>query len=137
MTGRPMEPAAAAQLERLGGDPSGFVARRLDGQHVTDADLILTATVDVRRRVLEEVPSALRRTFTLLEFAALSATAGPELRGRPRELIADAAARRAAVGARDLDIPDPMGRSERTHVRAADLISGAVDAIVAALTTGE
>ncbi|QIK64976.1 hypothetical protein G7072_00265 [Nocardioides sp. HDW12B] len=135
MIGRSMEPAAAAQLERLGGNPSGFVARRLDVHHVRNADLVLTATVDVRRQALEEAPGALRRTFTLLEFAALCSTAGPELRGRPRELVADAAVRRATVGGQELDIPDPMGRSDRTHARVADLIDGAVETIVAALTS--
>lgn len=132
MVGRPMHPQTAHELRQRGGEPDDFRARRLDEQMVTTADLVLTATVDVRRQVLEEVPRALRRTFTLLEFAALCSVAGVEPGGHPRDLIADAAARRATVGGRELDIPDPMGRSERTHARVADVIDGAVDTIAAA-----
>lgn len=133
MVGRPMEPRAAEQLVRLGGDPAGFVARRLEPAHVKDADLVLTATLDVRRQVLEGAPAALRRTFTLREFAALCAVLEPESHGSAADLVASAAARRAAVSHGDLDVPDPMGRSERTHARVADLIDEAVVPIVQAL----
>ena len=76
MAGHTMEPNAAVQLVKLGGDPAGFVARQLQPSYAEQAGLILTATVEVRRRVLEEAPGALRRTFTLREFAALVRATG-------------------------------------------------------------
>jgi protein-tyrosine phosphatase len=133
MAGHEMEPNAAEQLVRLGGDPAGFVARQLRASHVNDAGLVLTATVEVRRRVLEEAPGALRRTFTLREFAALVSEGDPSLRGDAKALIADAAHRRSTVGQRDLDIPDPMGRSVIVHAEAAQLIDEAVAEIAKAL----
>ena len=69
--GSPMDPPAAEELRRLGGDPSRFVARSFGAALGERADLILTATTDHRSLVLQEVPQALRRTFTLLEFARL------------------------------------------------------------------
>ncbi|HEY6934477.1 MAG TPA: adenylyl-sulfate kinase, partial [Marmoricola sp.] len=71
MVGAPMSPEAAAELEQYGATADGFTARQLTPAMVRDADLVLTATRELRSRVLAETPSALRRTFTVLEFAAL------------------------------------------------------------------
>ena len=38
---------------------------------VKESDLVLAATTAIRSRVLEDSPGALRRTFTVREFAAL------------------------------------------------------------------
>ena len=66
-----MDASAAAELTRLGGDPSGFVARQLTASMANDADLVLTATRDIRGQVVAVAPTALKRTFTLRELAAL------------------------------------------------------------------
>jgi protein-tyrosine phosphatase len=133
MVGRPMEPRAAVQLARLGGDPDGFVARRLDPAQVTAADLVLTATVDVRRQVLKLAPGSLRQAFTLREFATLCESADPAIWGDPVALVAHAVARRTSVRSSSLDIKDPMGGSERTHARVADQVDEAVRTIVSRL----
>ena len=130
LTGRPIEPNASAELVRLGGNGEGFVARRLRPEYAEQADLILTATVPIRSAVLEEVPSALRRTFTLLELAALSRQA-PGVRGR--ELIARAAAHRRLAAGEALDIVDPMGRSPEVHREAAAMIDSATADVAEAL----
>lgn len=129
LVGRPMEPSAAAQLRALGGDDSGFRARRFDGPLATEADLVLALTVEIRQRLVQEAPAALRRTFTLREFALLVADADPEA----TDLVADAARRRSTVAHADLDVPDPMGRGEAVHAEAARLIADAVETIVTAL----
>ena len=71
--GSEMDRMAAAELRRLGGDPANFRARSFTAAMGGAADLLLTATTEHRRYVLQEVPQALRRTFTLLEFAYLAA----------------------------------------------------------------
>jgi protein-tyrosine phosphatase len=132
MVGHAMEPHAVEQLEALGGDPSGFVARQLEPGLVDAADLVLTATVGIRQRVLQEAPGGLRRTFTLREFAAL--VEGVEASSL-EELVADAARRRGSVGHGDLDVPDPMGRSAEVHVEAASLAAEAVAVAAGALVS--
>lgn len=104
MIGHPMHRDAATVLERLGGDPRGFVARRLTPKVGSNADLILTMTTEHRKWVLETVPRMLQRTFTLLEAARLAEKFCPED-------ITDLAVLRPHLQAGDsLDIADPIGR---------------------------
>jgi protein-tyrosine phosphatase len=133
--GAPMDPPAAAELRRLGGDPSGFRGRSFSAALGGRADLILTATADHRRLVLQEVPQALRRTFTVLEFAhlvsAVDGVAGAA--GSPSELVSRAAAQRGAARIDAYDLGDPYGRSADVHRRTADLAKAAVATISSAL----
>ena len=124
-----MQTRAAAELVRLGGDPEGFVARLLEPAHLENADLVLAATLGVRGDTLGVFPRAMRRTFTLLEFAELCRALPLEPGESAVDLVARAAAQRASVAALDLDVPDPYGRSEETHRATADQIAAAVDAI--------
>ena len=52
LVGRPMDEHAAAELRRLGGDPEGFAATQLTAAAAGAADLVLTATRELRSRVL-------------------------------------------------------------------------------------
>ena len=130
MVGSPIAPEAAAQLEAYGGSADGFAARQLTSDLVRDADLVLTATRELRSQVLSEAPAALRRTFTVLEFAALLDQIDP---APPAELVAEAASARSLLGPVELDIPDPFRRGEQAHARAAALMVPAVERIAAAL----
>ena len=123
MVGQGMDPEAAAQLRALGGDDSGFVARQITEQMVGTADLVLAATRAHRERILEERPGALRRTFTLLEFAHLVDQAKGDT---PQELVSWVARHRSTTTLTDLDIPDPYRRGDAAHAEAAGLINGAV-----------
>src|SRR5262249_40224632 len=69
--GDPMDTSAARQVRSRGGDPHGFVARRLRGEHVEAADLVLTATAEQQQFVLSLRPDAAERTFVLGEFGRL------------------------------------------------------------------
>jgi protein-tyrosine phosphatase len=124
LTGQPMDPKAAAELQRLGGDASAFRARQLTGVIVTGADLVLTATRAIRSRVLEEAPRALKRTFTMRELAAI--VRAPAFKEQPVEstgaLVAAAASWRGAVEVHDYDIADPIGRSAEFHRDVADVV---------------
>jgi protein-tyrosine phosphatase len=134
--GAPMDPSAAAELRRLGGDPGGFRGRSFSAVLGGRADLILTATADHRRLVLQEVPQALHRTFTLLEFAHLvSAVDGvAESAGDPPELVSRAAAHRGAALIDAYDLGDPYGQPAAVHRRTAELAYAAVTEISRALT---
>ena len=57
--GEPIDPLAADELVRLGGDPEGFEARRLTPAMLEDADLVLTATRAIRS------PESLRSSAVL------------------------------------------------------------------------
>jgi protein-tyrosine phosphatase len=137
VVGAPMDASAALELTRLGGDPSDFVARQLTAELVTDADLVLAATRQLRSQVVELAPTALRRTFTLRELAAL-------LEERPwpsdpadlRALVTAAADWRGSVADRDdaLDVPDPIGGPASLHREAAELAAAATDVVAGELS---
>lgn len=130
-SGRPMEPNAAAELARLGGDANGFVSRRLTPSILTDQDLVLTATRDLRTEVLRLGPRMMRRTFTLAELAGII-EAEQLSDGQAKDLVATAAARRTRAP-RDVDIPDPIGQSAGIHREVADRVASCVDVISGAL----
>ena len=130
MVGYAMSEYAAAELRTYGGDPTGFAARQLTPDLVEAADLVLTATRELRSQVLAEVPGALRRTFTILELAALLDQAEG---ATPQELVKWAGAHRSLVANVDQDVPDPYRRGPDEHARAARAIDTAVQQIAKAL----
>lgn len=130
----PMDRQAASALADLGGSAEGFMARRVTDAFVKEAGLVLTAEQKHRSRVLQDQPSAMRRTFTVREFAALCASLDDGVAGAgPAELVRRAAAQRGSVKVVDYDIPDPFRRADAEHARAAGLMSDAVDVIAPAL----
>jgi protein-tyrosine phosphatase len=129
--GQPMDAMSEMELMRLGASAGSFRSHPLDEYLVESADLIVTATRSHRSRVLEVGPRALRKTFTLREFAALCASAPEGLHSA--ELVADAAARRQEFRG-DADVADPYRRSPKVHRATADQIAAAVDVIAARLS---
>lgn len=102
MVGHEMDARSAAMLTELGGDPSGFRARRLTSDMVGEASLVLGASREHRAAAVTHYPRALRHTFTLRELAAL-------LRG------ADTSSLPAEPGDR-LPAVAELARSRRAHV---------------------
>jgi protein-tyrosine phosphatase len=135
--GAPMDAFAAAELRRLGGDPSYFLSRSFTPAMGERADLILAATADHRRLVLQELPHALRRTFTLLEFAYLVSEVPAVREGAPSpaELVSRAAAHRGAASIDTYDLADPYGQPAQVHRETAEIVRDAVAVIAEALTT--
>jgi protein-tyrosine phosphatase len=122
---QPMDAMAAMELLRLGHSAESFRSHAIDTYLVDSADLILTATQSHRSDVLSLNPRALRRTFTLREFAALcDLVQGDD----PHTLVAEAARRRSQAPA-DIDIGDPYRRSPDIHRETADQIDAAVRTI--------
>jgi protein-tyrosine phosphatase len=131
MVGQPMTPEAAAHLESYGGSADGFAARQLVPRMVNESDLVLTATRAIRTRVLEDTPAALRRTFTVREFAALVDLVLPD--NDPAVLVRSAAEERSRAALDDYDIPDPYGRGDDAHRVAAESMRTAVERIAKGL----
>lgn len=126
----PIDSMVVLELARLGHSVTSFRSRALDAHHVKEAQLVLTAAREHRAEVLALSPQALRKTFTLREFAALAADAEAEsLEG----LVADAAHRRSTAPF-DIDVQDPYRREPDVHRRVADQIAAAVDVIAGRLS---
>jgi len=125
----PMDTMATMELMRLGHTPGKFRSHAIDSYLVDSADLILTATKAHRSEVLAMNPRALRRTFTLVEFAALC----EKVEGAdPIELVAESA-RQRSMAPHAIDIGDPYRRSPEVHRETADQIAAAVISISARL----
>jgi protein-tyrosine phosphatase len=134
LVGQPMDRGAASAMGQLGLDPSQHRSRQFEPEMAAAADLVLTAERYQRETVLEQVPSALRRTFTILEFARIA----PHLRaGDPREAVAQAAALRGVVNrpadpAAD-DVADPHLQSTSVNRATAAQLTQAVRTILDSL----
>lgn len=130
MVGYAMSKYAAEELRSYGGDPTGFAARQLTPEIVEQSHLVLTATRELRSQVLAELPGALRRTFTILEFAALAEHAEG---ATPVDVVKWAGTHRSLAGNVEQDVPDPYRRGAEAHARAAAAIDAAVQQIAKGL----
>ena len=130
MVGHAMSEHAAEELKSYGGDPSGFSARQLTPDLVEASQLVLTATRELRSRVLADVPTALRRTFTILEFAELAKHAEGST---AVEVVEWAGAHRSLASGVEQDVPDPYRRGPDAHALAAAAIDAAVQEIAKGL----
>jgi protein-tyrosine phosphatase len=141
LVGRPVEPSMARLLTAAGAQPAEFAARQLTAADVASADLVLTAERAHRSAVVALHPRALRRTFTLLEFAELAVLAssgagsdmpGPDASARLAWLVDIAPTLRPgrSPGAVD-DVQDPFGRDEACFAAAAEQVGSAVAGLVA------
>lgn len=138
MVGRPVEPAMAALMGVAGVSVDGFAARQLTAAEVSNADLILCMALEHRAQVVGLVPSAVRRTFTLLEFARLL-QAIPAVEVPPagtsaealRQLLPTAIRlRSSAARATDVwDVPDPYLQGQGAFEESYALIKSSADAI--------
>ena len=135
--GQPMDSLAARELSRLASSNSAdFRSRPLTDRLTQESDLILTATRAHRAFVLERVPQALRRTFTLLEFAELVTVVRhrlPEVT-ELHELVRGVAAARGEATLDDYDIADPYRQSAECHRTVAAVVSAAVGTVAHGLT---
>ncbi|WIN00954.1 phosphotyrosine protein phosphatase [Actinoplanes oblitus] len=143
--GEEMNPPAARLVRARRGSDDGFLARKLRGDFIDEADLILTATADQYDYVVALRPAAAERTFVLGEFGRLlgavdKATlppAEPEpeaVRQRGTALVA--AVHRLRAGETPLltdDLDDPWGRGDQTFQRVADEIEDATMPLAALL----
>ncbi|PRY49350.1 protein-tyrosine phosphatase [Geodermatophilus tzadiensis] len=134
------EPIAEQMARLLDVAPPRTPARQLGAALVARAGLVLTMTRDQRRGVVTLVPAAVRRTFTLREFADLAGAARAEgvvpagaTPGRALAAVVTAAPRLRPLrpaGAPD-DVEDPHGRDDEVFARVAAEIRESVDRVLA------
>lgn len=136
LVGRAIEPPMAAHLTALGVPEVGFAARRMTATDVGEADLVLGMTREHRGAAVELAPAAVRRAFTLLEFARLLELVGPDelpdgtLADRLRAAVPLANGRRRRVTAPDVDdVIDPYRRAAQAYQQSFTAIRGAVETI--------
>ena len=146
--GEEMNPPAARQVLARGGADAGFEARKLRGDFIDEADLILTATADQYDYVVALRPDAAARTFVLghlgrllreIDLKALPpAGADAESFAVRAAALVEAAHRRRgdteSLPGDDLD--DPWGRGDQTFQRIADDIDESLYVLVDALLPG-
>ncbi len=143
--GESMNPPAAREVRRRGGDETGFSARKLRAEYLDHADLILTATAEQVEYVLGLRADAGPRAFVYGELARLldavdlaqlpAVTPVPEaVHARGVALVEAADAARAGRPPRpDDELDDPWGRGDAFFTRVADEIEATVRPLAAAL----
>lgn len=137
LVGQPTHPRTLELLARRGIDGSGLLARDLARDQVLEADLVLTAERSHRAQVLDLAPAALRRTFTLRQFARLlsSTTETPPVTS-VTDLVQRAGRARARSGpvASELDdVQDPWGGPRKLFDAMARQLDEVVDVVSRAL----
>jgi len=126
----PVDSMVTMELARFGIRAAGFQSRALNDQLINEADLVLAATRDHRAHILGRSPDALRKTFTLLEFAALmdGATADAPVVASPAALVEESFKRRGQAR-KDLDLSDPYRQGPDVHRAVAEKVRDAVSVI--------
>jgi protein-tyrosine phosphatase len=131
-----------AVLLRDGGvDPDSFEARRLSEQMLKKADLVLSMTRAQRGLVVELWPAAVRRTFTLREFARLLGwvdsaalpSRTPAERLKTAIPLAAAARGRERMSPGEDDVMDPFRQSNEVYADSFAQIVAAIDSLVYAI----
>lgn len=137
--GASMAGSMATLVTGVGVSPHGFRARQLTERMVEDAGLVLALTLAHRSQVVDLVPTAVRRAFTLREFARFASAVGRAALpvGTPAErmaaLVPLAAAQRGrhrTLAAED-DVVDPYGGNEALYALSFAQLRPAVETIAA------
>lgn len=144
MVGAPISAPMTPHLEASGARVTDFAARSLTERDVRTSGLILGMTRAHRGAAVQEWPGAVRRAFTLVEFARLLERVDPsELPpgnrvARLRAAIPLATAHRSgpANPPDSDDIPDPYGRGDAAYAASYALIEAAVRQIERVILAG-
>jgi protein-tyrosine phosphatase len=139
--GEPVAEPMARLLVARGLDPGSLAGRQLTPDMLRQADLVLTMSAQQRSAAVGQVPAAVRRTFTLREFADLAALsradaaaglAAPAARLAALVRAAPTARARREAGRPD-DIEDPYGRPDAVHAEVLAAIEEAVTGLLGVL----
>ncbi|CAM5615721.1 protein-tyrosine-phosphatase [Streptomyces spiroverticillatus] len=120
-------------LEQLGGEGRDFTSRRLTGEMVAGASLVLGMEREHREAAVRLRPGALRRVFTLREFLRLAEGA----QGAQGDVVAYAAGMRGEVAPVDAEqdaVSDPWGLGYEALSACGTLLDAHTRALAALLT---
>ncbi|HZD78602.1 MAG TPA: low molecular weight phosphatase family protein [Actinomycetota bacterium] len=114
--GNAAEPEAVRAAAEHGVDISDHAARRLTGRMMAEADLVICMTSGHRDRIVEALPDALARTFTLKELVFLLESLPDPAAHAPADRLSERVAaahelREHSDRPVDEDIGDPLGLS--------------------------
>ncbi len=136
-------PEAVEAAAELGVDISAHSARRLRGEHIRDAVLIVGMAAEHREDVQALVPEAEARTFTLKELVRVLEATGPRPVDATRDdgflapAVADAHRRRAGSPANpEDDVMDPLGLSLRVYRAVASEVGDLCERVAGGLCDG-
>lgn len=136
LVGSPTTQEIAGLAEQMGIDMGDFRAQQLQMTQVQDADLVLALDRGHRAAVVELVPQALRKTFTLRELARILPQVPVERRVWPQErwrsaVVWAARRRRAVAGEPDADdVVDPYRQPDSVLWEMAGQLVPAADTLV-------
>ena len=129
--GFPPDPMAAETIQGLGGDTTGFKARKLKAEMVDRADLVLTMTDSIRDQVGELAFGIAPRTFTLAEAHRIAKVTG----AKSIAALHHARNNLAYVGREN--IADPIGLSPAAFLEVGDRIAELLFPVLGALAPYE
>lgn len=140
LVAEPVSSPMAALLGAAGVSADGFQARPLSAADVKEATLVLGVTRAHRGRAASLWPAAIRRSYTLREFArlvrlvpedAVAAAAGSDAPAARLAALATLAGRfRSPAPAEDDDIVDPYQEEDAVYAAVFGQIQESVDTIV-------
>ena len=145
LAGLDMDDGTRERLDAAASDAKGFRARQVTPELVAGADLVLAAAREHRTAVAQLHPAALRRVFTVRDFADLvDGLTAVDPESDPladldaswvRHVAAAGARRRGSVVARQggVDITDPIGGPPSAFRQMAHEVDAALVPIVRAL----
>ncbi|MFD6393603.1 arsenate reductase/protein-tyrosine-phosphatase family protein [Nocardia sp. NPDC055029] len=131
LVGFPPEPLAAETIASLGGDATGFKARKLKPEMVDRADLVLAMTESLRDQVAELAFGVAPRTFALAEAHRIA-----KVTGAKSIAALDRARNDLAYVGRE-NIADPIGLSPEAFLEVGDKIADLLFPLLEALAPHE
>jgi protein-tyrosine phosphatase len=134
-----IDPSAKRIMDSIGIDPSGFRSRRLTRSMVQAADLVLCFEQGQRKSIVTLVPTAVRYTFLLGDFANMceycaqrGLIKGTTIQERLQSVIAQSSIVRAVLPDSQ-DIEDPHGQEFEKFHAAADATNAGIRRILTSM----
>lgn len=138
VVGAPPEPEAQEFLRRELGAKTKHRARQLTKGEAESVDLLLAMTEEHRSWIARTAPRAVRRVFTVREFAQLMVELAPASEGVTlRHMVMSASRLRARIrsAGSSLDIADPYRGTPEQYEQSFSDVLAASRTIASAITT--